>query len=352
MKNEEMTLFDNETLWPQLQGEPAVGQWYEIPVEGALCFDGSPWHGMFRKGRSDCLLVWFFGGGVSISEETTRLGGQFFSTSLRGQDYVAQMGIGSDRAENPFRDWSCVAVPYASGDFHVGCGTCRYRENGEERTVYHHGFRNYSGLMDCLRPLLGAPEKVLIAGFSAGAFGAALLADDLLSRFPSAKSRTVCIDSALMIRTGWRETVRDLWQAPPVIWEKLTTEDLVTDSLAALSEKYGDDLSILFDCSYRDFAFSAFQSYIDTGVRENTQQRGDVFHALLCDMVRRLQKEVKNIGIFIWNYNEDPDNHNTQHTVLPRNLFDPLDGDVSVCDWIRDAVEGRVYSCGLELLQH
>ena len=54
--------------------------------------------------------------------------------------------------------------------------------------------------------------------------------------------------------------------------------------------------------------------------------------------------------IYIWNYNEDPKTHNTQHTIISGNVFDKLEDGVSVADWIYAAVNGDVQSHGLELL--
>jgi hypothetical protein len=46
--------------FPTLEGEPEIGKWYDVPVEGALSSDGSEWHGIFRKGTENKLAVYFF----------------------------------------------------------------------------------------------------------------------------------------------------------------------------------------------------------------------------------------------------------------------------------------------------
>lgn len=43
--------------YPKLEGEPEIGKWYDVPVEGALSSDGSEWHGIFRKGKENKVVV-------------------------------------------------------------------------------------------------------------------------------------------------------------------------------------------------------------------------------------------------------------------------------------------------------
>ena len=55
--------------FPELKGEPEVGSYYSIKPEGALTSTGKQWHGIFKKGNENKTVVYFFGGGVSITEE-------------------------------------------------------------------------------------------------------------------------------------------------------------------------------------------------------------------------------------------------------------------------------------------
>ena len=108
--------------YPELEGSPIEGEWYQVTPDDAIASDGSEWHGIFRKGSENKVIVYFFGGGVSITGETSEGGTDFFATTMMGQDFVAQGGIGSTIDENPFKDWTFIVIPYASGDFHAGTG--------------------------------------------------------------------------------------------------------------------------------------------------------------------------------------------------------------------------------------
>jgi len=331
--------------FPEFEVEPEIGKWYDIPVEGALSSDGSEWHGIFRKGTENKVVVYFFGGGVSITPETSEGGKQFYATSMLAQDFVAQGGIGSSADNNPFKDWSFIVIPYATGDFHAGTGIYQ-----GERTVYHTGYNNYSAFIEQIKPYVGEPDTLLVTGFSAGGFATALLADDVIDRFPSAGNVTVCVDSSLLLYDGWHDTAVDLWRTPSEISDRLTTDNLVLDSLTALYEKRGDSVKILFDCSYRDDTLMQYQSYIDTGKMDKTKELGDNFQQDLKEMVFALQANIPNVGIYIWNNGEDADTHNTQHTIISSNVFDKLGNERSVGEWMFDAVNGEVRTYGIELL--
>ena len=335
---------------PELKGEPEIGKWYRITPAGTKSSDGSEWHGLIRLGTENKVVVYFFGGGASINGYTSERGKEFFATTASVQDFVASGGIGSSAEENPFRDWTFLVLPYASGDFHSGTGEYHYTDGGNEKIVYHNGYNNYSAFMDAATSYVGEPDTLLVTGFSAGGFGTSLLADDVIDRFPSAKNVTVCVDSSLLLYDGWHETAVGLWQSPVEISDRLTTDNIVLDSLTALYEKRGDSVKILLDCSYRDDTLMQYQSFINTGKMDKTEALGDRFQADLSEMVAGLQANIPGVGIYIWNYGEDPETHNTQHTIISSNVFDKLEDGVSVADWIYAAVNGDVQSHGLALL--
>lgn len=347
--------------FPVLLGEPEIGKWYEVPVKTAKSSDGSEWHGIFRKGSENKIVVYFFGGGVSLTGEMSETGSEFFSgkmleseffytTTMLAQDFVAQGGIGGTDAENPFKDWTFIVVPYASGDFHAGTGEYHYVQNGKEKTVYHNGYNNYSALIDEVKAYAGEPDTLLITGFSAGGFASSILADDVINRFPTAENVTVCVDSSLLLYDGWRDTAVNLWKSPKEISDRLTSDNIVLDSLTALYKKRGDSVKILFDCSYRDDTLLQYQSYIDSGKMDRTKTLGDQFQSNLKEMTLGLQRNIPGVGIYIWKRGENAETRNTQHTIISSNFSDKLGNEKSVCEWIYDAVNGNVQTIGLELL--
>ena len=122
----------------------------------------------------------------------------------------------------------------------------------------------------------------------------------MIDRFPGAENVTVCVDSSLLLYDGWHETAVNLWKAPAPISDRLTTNNLVLDSLTALHEKRGDSVKILFDCSYRDDTLMQYQSYIDSGKMDKTKELGDNFQRDLKEMVNGLQTNIPDVDIYIW----------------------------------------------------
>ena len=336
---------------PELTGEPEVGKWYRITPEGTKSSDGSEWHGLIRLGTENKVVVYFFGGGVSITGETSEGGKEFYATTASIQDFVASGGIGSDSELNPFKDWTFLVLPYATGDFHSGTGAYHYTDDGKEKTVYHNGYNNYAAFIEAAKQYVGEPDTLLVTGFSAGGYATSLLADNVIDRFPSAENITICVDSSLLLYDGWHDTAVDLWQSPKEISDRLTGNNLVLDSLTALYNKRGNTVKILFDCSYRDDTLMQYQSYISTGKMDQTKALGDQFQKDLAKMVADLHKNIPNIGIYIWRCGEDESTGNTQHTIISSNVFDALEDGVSVADWIYAAVNGDVQTHGLELLE-
>ena len=336
--------------FPELKGEPEVGSYYAISPEGALTSTGKQWHGIFKKGSENKTVVYFFGGGVSITEETSKRGKEFYAVDMTAQDFVAKGGIGSNADSNPFKNWNFVIVPYTTGDFHTGTAEFRYTENGKEKIIYHQGYKNYTLLMNSILKYVEDSETLLVTGFSAGGFATSLLADDVINYFPQANNITICVDSSLLLYDGWKESATNLWKSPKEISDRLSTNNIVLDSLTALHEKRGNQVKILFDCSYRDDTLQQYQGYINNGKMENNKANGDRFQADLKEMVAGLQTNIPNVGIYIWDYKADAETKNTQHTIISGDFLVKLEEDKSIADWLIDAVNGNVKTYGLHLL--
>lgn len=334
----------------ELKGEPEIGTYYDISPEGALTSTGKKWHGIFKKGKENKTVVYFFGGGVSITEETSKRGKEFYAVDMTAQDFVAKGGIGSDDNKNPFKDWNFIIVPYATGDFHIGTAEFKYMENGKEKTIYHQGYKNYSLLMESVNKYVKESDSLLVTGFSAGGFATSLLADDVINYFPKAINITACVDSSLLLYDGWKESATKLWKSPKEISDRLMTNNIVLDSLTALYKKRGTQVKILFDCSYRDDTLQQYQAFINYGKMEKNKANGDLFQKDLKNMVNGLQTNIPHVGIYIWNYKADSSTKNTQHTIISSDFLVKLEDEKSIADWMIDAFNGEVKTYGLHLL--
>lgn len=352
-------------LWPredvkkECPANPKEGKWYWVTPEGAVSADGTPWRGQIRLGKENKFMVYLLGGGVSLdaysaSQSYTAVGNAafYYDRDDGVSDARLKNGIGSDDARNPFRDWSILVVPYTTADFHAGAGTAAYiSADGKEAVIHHNGYENCMALLDAVHPLVGTPEALLITGYSAGGFGAAMLAEDIIGYFPETENITVCADGALLIHENWKGVAKDRWHVPEKILERMTTENLTLDHLVSLHETHAD-VKILFACSLRDGGLAKYQSYIDGNAYAASEAYGDVMEENLRVTAAGLQEKIPGCGVYIWDDLPYADSGTlTKHTILTSaSMFEDMEGG-SIGKWIHDAVEGRVESYGLELLE-
>lgn len=352
---------------PEVEYDPNV--WFELRPEGAIDSTGAPLTTRMRVGSVNKVIVIFYGGGISLNEYTAArpYTGQwidrepgFYSADSSDQiPSYCELGVASRQPDNPFRDWTVVVIPYATADFHIGDGTFDYTSlSGEERTLYHHGYGNFHAIMDeAVRYTGDAPEELLITGWSAGGYGAVMLADELMERyFPAAGHTTVCVDSSLLILDDWAAVADEVWGAPETFTSRMESVNLVVDFMGALYEKYGDEVTYLYVGSVRDGALAKYQAYFDTGRYYANNASAWVYTGYLRMMIALLRVKVPTVGIFLFDrlpYSPNPFmSFLTQHTIVStQTAYWPLHGRQSAIGWLDDAVRGDVRSYGLELLR-
>ena len=344
--------------YPELRTDPKTGKWYRITGSDMLCSDGSRYRAFFRKGSENKVIIYFAGGGVSISAATAKE--ELFVRRLPPFDAVANKfmnngGIASPVAANPFKDWTVIVLSYATGDFHSGTNDLEYTDkDGNKKILRHHGYTNYSAVMRKSMELgcISGTEAVLVTGFSAGAGAAALLANDAFTNyFPNAKSRTVLVDSMLLLLDDWHSISADVWKSPPEISDRLTTDNLVLDSLTALREDFGDEVTILFACSVRDIELARAQNLYDNGTPEVNEAAGDRFQQILKENIPHF----KEIGAYLYIWGDtgwyDVPGELTMHTIISTSdvFTDNEMPGISAAEWTYDAVNGVTRDLGLEL---
>ena len=345
--------------YPEIKENPKVNKWYRVSDKAMKDSEGHKYHALFKKGSENNVLVYFAGGGVSVNEETAK--DDTYNTKLVKPDYLANItmnmgGLASDIEGSPFKNWTIILFPYATGDFHAGTGEFKYTDkDGKEKILYHNGYNNYTLAMKEILEKSGVenPDKVVVTGYSAGGFATALLSDDIYTNyFPNAKSKNVLVDSSLLLNDNWYSIAINVWQTPKSISDKLTTNNLTLDCLKALNEKYGDDIHLLFDSSTRDGDLAKVQNYFDTGVMDVNEERGDIYQQILKDTIPEFKKA--NVSLFIWDgvswYNDS--RNLTAHTIIstPAVWLPFEEQKKSIAEWLNDAVDGKLTDYGVDLI--
>ena len=350
--------FAESKYLPEIPTSPEEGAYYRITPAGAVCANGAPYHGVFKKGRSDGLIVYFSGGGASWNEHMARhpinlytqgVGGYYFDDVNPLSDLLSGIGIMSSGGENPFRDDSIVNICYASGDWHVGDTDFDYTDlEGNAAILHHHGYRNFMAVMQRALPHLSSVQRLLVCGSSAGAFGATALCDDVAALFPDCKNVTCCADGGLLRGTDWGNIFR-FWNAPQCLCNRIGGDNLIVDLFAAHAGKY----RMLFLSSLRDAELSRYQNYLDGGEEGYTREGGERFFKALRDTVVRLRAQDGNVHFYLFDTpadNAPPETRLTLHTLLGSNAVFEQKCGMSAADWLWRAVNGQPTDVGMKLL--
>lgn len=354
--------------YPELNYEPTVNKWYRVSDEEMKDSEGNKYHALFKKGSENKVMVYFAGGGVSINEDTAKY--DTYNTKLVKPDALANLtmnmgGLASDGEELPFNNWTKILFPYATGDFHIGTGEYKYIDkDGKEKTLYHNGYNNYKLALDKILEKAGIENAstVLVTGYSAGGWGASMLANDIFTNyFPNSESKTVLVDSSVALYDNWFNVATSIWNAPKEITNRIKTNNITLDSLTALYEDFGDNVNILFNSSTRDGDLAKIQRYFDdlvidvNGEMPVEDKDGDYFELVLKDFVIKL-KEQANASIFLYNdfdyYGRDI--NLTSHTIISTPYVWEKLGDTgkSISEWLLDAINGNKNDYGLNLLNN
>lgn len=353
--------------YPNLKNDPKVGKWYRLETAEMKASEGGKYHALFRKGKENSVMIYFAGGGVSVDEITAKC--DTYNTKLVQPDILANVtmnmgGLASDTEGNPYKDWTLILFPYATGDFDCGTGDFPYTDkDGKEKILYHHGYKNFRAAMDLVKEKAGLdhPENVVVTGYSAGGWAASLLADDVFSDyFPESQTKTVLVDSSMALNPDWKDVAENVWQAPKHITERIHSDNITMDMLEALNNKWGSEVTLMFGSSTRDGDLSKVQRYFQTGIMDTEtgempveNKDGDALMQMYRDALPEFKKN--NVHLFFWDgmdwYGRTEYNL-TSHTIISTPyVYAPLnDTEKSIAQWLQDGISGTAEDFGIELL--
>ncbi|WP_339719006.1 pectin acetylesterase-family hydrolase [uncultured Paraglaciecola sp.] len=170
----------------------AGSTWQVVEPGGdTQCSDGSPYKFHVKPGKTDKLFVFFNGGGACWNAQTCDVRAERKAfvprADLAHNDPSQHNGIFDlDNPENPVKDWSMVFAPYCTGDVHLGSAQRKYvTADKHEFEIKHAGAANSQAVLQWVEDNM-SPEKVVIAGASAGALAAPIYAGRAATMFPNA----------------------------------------------------------------------------------------------------------------------------------------------------------------------
>lgn len=173
-------------------GGGAAVAWQQVrPGNRTLCGSGGPFAFWARLASPERLLIYFEGGGFCWDYRSCLPAASLFKDQVTDKENPRLHGKGildlTDH-RNPFHDWSVLYVPSCTGDLYAGDSTRTYRSaDGRTLTVHHRGHVNASAALDWIFQRVPRPDRVVVAGCSAGSVGSILHAPQIIERYPDAR---------------------------------------------------------------------------------------------------------------------------------------------------------------------
>ena len=169
-----------------------VDQWTWVDVPGSACANGRPTgFGINPHANARDVLIFLQGGGAcwdGLSCWGPVSTSFYVSTGYGRLEFVTDVARTAmlfmrREAQNPFRDFNLVYVPYCTGDVHAGNRVATYDFFGR-RATHHMGARNISLLLPRVVATFPDARRVFLAGDSAGGFGSAFNLARVQEAFP------------------------------------------------------------------------------------------------------------------------------------------------------------------------
>ncbi|MBK7060456.1 MAG: hypothetical protein IPH51_08080 [Rubrivivax sp.] len=290
-----------------------------------------------RKGKSRNLVIYLEGGGACWDDLTctfpydSRLPTgvpQFYSAAMASSEKPAQLGglFNLNRSDNPVKDWDMVYVPYCTGDLHSGTTTGTYINAGHpayqhlpgQFDIRHQGFSNLMVVLDWVKRNVQAPARVLVAGSSAGGYGASINFPWVRTLFPAAQMRVLADASQGVTTPNWDQGTpgRGSWQVQLPPWA-------INMNPAAVS---GPELLRLAAQAHPDVRVAQFSTNFDLeqvqfyGVMKEYYGPGSACPYPVLDWNRQMVSTMRSYAQTLPNYR-----HylaaGTYHTILTGNDF-------------------------------
>jgi len=330
--------------------------WARIDLsDQTQCSEGSDYRIYARRGESDNLMVHFVGGGAAWDAETSAnpitiddMGDGFYFATIWDIVRVILDGIfNTSNPDNPFRDWNVVYIPYCTADFHIGEAHPDYiTEGGRAFTLHHNGYQNATEALDWVFETFSSPDKLLISGESAGAFGSLFWTPVIAACYPDSEIYHLG-DGSYLNTPQWPYIINDVWQADTV--ERFgfeATADLIGGVYRQYVETTAPNVTYLHINTLYDEVLTHFNAHLN-GVTNDIAYR----QAWSTEM-RASMQAVDDTDLpyfyFLTDHNLNPETMTTPHTSISFGLFYEMEQDgVRLSDWLRRIIiDGERFSVG------
>ena len=304
------------------------GGWERVATKGETCCAlGTPYSFFHRNGADSSRLLIYFEGGGACWDWVSCSG--LFDSTVQDDELSEYRGIfDATNPENPFRDFEIVFVPYCTGDVFVGDAKQHYGDDPSSHPIAHRGFANVEAILAWMARQDPHPGEVVVAGTSAGSYGALFYAPVIERQFP--KARIVMLGDSGVPLLKDTPAVLHTWGADRVLQKIWQEEAGKSARQHPLREAYrqvaaaGDRVRLAEIFSDQDAVQGAFYLVSGSpGWRDST-------NTILADV----QKNIPAFRSFII--------EGTNHGLLPTDAFYRYQVDgVYLKDWVEELIDGK-----------
>ncbi len=316
--------------------------WNTLPSAG-LCSTGTPYkfHVSPQADSSD-LLLYLNGGGACWFAEACDLNSQPNVHSpfaeMDANDPRLGGGIFNRTGPgNPFAEFNIVFLPYCTGDVHIGAGPQTYAYSNpagsaESYTAYHNGYANTMEVLDWLYANYPQVERVVVAGSSAGAIGAAFYAGMVAEHYELAEVFLLA-DGAGGYGSPQLSRTFHAWNTESVLpdWPEyagLNNDSLVFEDFYIASARHNENLRIAQYNTAQD------QVQIDFTLLLGDSPQSFTLPQRIFNNYLKIDSEVNGF----YSYTAG----GSVHTILRSPIFYAYKVDgVRFVDWVRDYIAGE-----------
>lgn len=339
-------------------------RWNRIELTGnVVSSDGSDYYLLTKKGKGSNIVIYFSGGGANWNAETAA-SPMTFSSILKGEGRyfsnipfykLSLMGgiLDENNPENPFNDWTIVYIPYSTGDFHIGNSRLTYEKaNGRSFEVIHNGQNNVRATLEWVTQNLAAPEKLFIAGESAGGFGAAFWAPTITDLYPDSRIY-LYTDSSCLVSDQWPSIIDNVWKADFESTFGYKPEADLVAAAVSYAAKTVPNISILQSNTCFDGLLAGYQKLLNTPAEESLEKADlEKWKSTMTASMRGLSEALPFYSFYLTDDGLNPSSGSTVHTLSCASTFyEAKEEGITPAQWLKELViEDKAYSVGMELL--
>lgn len=333
------------------QSESAAG-WQTIET-GGMCSAGAPYQFHVHDSPvSDHLLIFFSGGGAcwwGQACDTEQEPHFHVSTSddLANLPQAHDGIFALDHTENPVADYDMIGITYCTGDVHIGAGEHIYRystftEEEVQVTVHHDGYINTMSVLDWVYERYTRPDKVVVAGSSAGAIGASFYSGLIAEHYASTPI-ILLSDAAGGYQGNSLEPVFSAWNTAAILpdWDEYEFKDnasLTFEDFYIASAHHNPNLTIS--------QYNAAYDEVQTGFNYVFGMNPLSFD--LAENIFSMYQQIESQVSPFYSYTAGGE----EHTILNRSYFYTYEVDgIRFVDWFDHLINGepvRDVSCADE----